>query len=330
MELSPAIEAKRILIENALHRIDFKSEPDGLYEPCRYLLALGGKRVRPIFTLIASEMYERSTHESIPLALAVEVFHNFTLMHDDILDQASIRRGKATVHEKWGLNTGILSGDALLIRAYELLQEGTPVHKLSPVLAMFNRTTREVCEGQQMDMNFENLEIINMDDYIEMIRLKTAVLLGASLYLGACAAGAEEKESLALYRFGESVGIAFQVMDDYLDTYGTSELTGKRKGGDIIAGKKTFLVISAYEQASVDDKKRLLQLLNNRQIDEETKIREVTAIFDQYGVKEAVQSKFGYYANLAEEALRDAQKDPGVAGIQELNDIAAALLRRTN
>src|SRR5690606_4750879 len=241
-------------INEELSKLNLPQEPAELFDPIHYLLGIGGKRIRPALTLLAAEMFSCDLAKALPSAIAIELFHNFSLMHDDIMDKAPLRRGEATVHEKWGINTAILSGDFILIHAYQyIVQNDAKV--LAPLLTIFNDTAAKVCIGQQLDMNYEQREGVSIVEYIEMIRLKTAVLLGAALQMGATVANAKEKDALALYQCGVNLGIAFQLQDDYLDVYGDSDKFGKRVGGDIAENKKTFLLLKALELA--DEKDRL-------------------------------------------------------------------------
>jgi len=229
--------------------VPFPDHQENLYEPCRYLLEAGGKRIRPALCLMAAEMFGGINEDVFHAAMAVELFHNFTLIHDDIMDKAPLRRGKPTVHAKYGLTTGILSGDIMGIYSYQCLGNVSPQY-LPGIFAIFNKTAIEVCEGQQWDMDFENQDEVSIDEYLKMIELKTSVLLAASLKMGAVLAGANEEDAHNLYEFGKHMGIAFQLQDDYLDTFGTEEKIGKKPGGDIRANKKTFLMLKSRELAN--------------------------------------------------------------------------------
>jgi len=253
-----------------------KKDPVNLYLPIEYILELGGKRLRPILVLLSCDLFNEDYIKAMEAALCVEMFHNFTLIHDDIMDKADIRRGKETVHKKWNVNTGILSGDALMIMAYQRLEyyEGD---KYKNLMSLFNKMAMEVCEGQQLDVDFEALLEVPLDTYIKMISYKTAVLVGASLRMGAIIAGASPEDQEKIYNFGLNLGIAFQLQDDYLDTFGNKDF-GKKIGGDILEGKKTFLYIKALELANEKDRSKLLELYGNEQ-DEDSKIAEVKKIF---------------------------------------------------
>lgn len=273
-------------------------EPNGLYEPANYILALGGKRIRPIFALLGCHLYTDDFTKAMKAAMSVEVFHNFTLVHDDIMDNASIRRGQPTVHEKFGASQAILTGDVMLIHAYEILLSYSPISLSHRLLSIFNKMSVELCMGQQMDMDFEKSDTVSIGDYIKMIELKTAVLLGASLQMGALIGGAGEEDAAHLYLFALNFGIAFQLQDDVLDTFGTKSNVGKRIGGDIIQNKKTYLYLKALELADEKQKNSLLQMYNSTNtLSEENKIEAVTDIFLRTGVKE--------YASQVMEAYRD-------------------------
>lgn len=265
-------------IENHITDNPFHGTPKNLYEPLNYILGLGGKRIRPVLTLMGCELYSGIADKAIHAALAMEVFHNFSLIHDDIMDKAPLRRGQPTVHVKWDTPTAILSGDLMLAKAYECLLRSEP-HFWSDLFALFNKTVYEVCEGQQMDMNFEAQSKVSESEYIEMIRLKTSVLLGCSLQSGAIIAGANENEAKKIYKFGTDMGIGFQLMDDYLDAFGSSELVGKQTGGDILSGKKTIMMIHASNRET----EKLEKLLKDTELPDIKKIEEVKAIFVQTG-----------------------------------------------
>lgn len=276
-------------LEKHILQLNFEGEPKELYEPIRYLMQLGGKRIRPILALLSYGLFKEGYQKILTPAAAVEVFHNFTLMHDDIMDNAPIRRGKPTVHEKWDNNTAILSGDVMLVKAYELLLD-VEADKLGHCLKLFSKTAAEVCEGQQLDMNFESLNQVAEQDYLNMIRLKTAVLLGFSLQLGAVLAGASESDAVHLYDFGVNIGIGFQLKDDLLDVYADKEKFGKQVGGDILANKKTYLLIKAKELATGKEKEELEQWLAAKDFDSEEKVRAVTAIYDRLEIREKTMS----------------------------------------
>ncbi|MFT5642206.1 MAG: geranylgeranyl diphosphate synthase type II, partial [Cyclobacteriaceae bacterium] len=252
------------LVNSEIEKLKFGDEPANLYDPISYILSLGGKRLRPTLVLLGYNLFKRDFESVLRPALAVEVFHNFTLMHDDIMDEAPLRRGKPTVHEKWNSTVGILSGDTMLVKAYDLLLEVDDQYFKESV-RLFNKTAVEVCEGQQIDMNFESRDDVSVSEYINMIRLKTAVLLGFSLQYGALLGGASEEERAHLYEVGVNMGLGFQLMDDLLDVYADQAKFGKQVGGDIVSNKKTFLLIEALELASDQQKVALNDWLNKRE-----------------------------------------------------------------
>ncbi len=281
-------------LETFLKSQNFGESPKELYEPIEYILSLGGKRVRPLLSLLTYGMYQSDPGKILKQALAIEVFHNFTLMHDDIMDQAPLRRGQDTVHEKWNSNIAILSGDVMLVRAYDLLLETDPT-LLPGILRLFNKTAAEVCEGQQFDMNFESLSQVKEEEYLNMIRLKTAVLLGCALKMGAILGGADEVESNKLYDFGVNVGIGFQLKDDLLDVYADQAKFGKQVGGDIISNKKTFLLIKALELAEGEDAEKLKFWLFQTEFDKQEKVDSVKAIYEKLGIKKLTEAKMNSY-----------------------------------
>ena len=267
-------------INNEILKLDWNREPYGLYEPIEYTLAAGGKRVRPQLAMIASQLFGGKDEEVLPAALALEVFHNFTLLHDDVMDKADVRRGRPTVHVKWNENTAILSGDQMLIEAYKLLS-GVPADKLPKVLQLFNKMATEICEGQQYDVDFENQEQVTIDDYLKMIRLKTSVLLANALQTGAYIAGADEQAQEYLYQFGIHIGLAFQIQDDILDVWGDPKTFGKAVGGDISCNKKTFVYLEARRRGG----ERLEEWYSQVLEDNTEKIAAVKEIFEQLGVR---------------------------------------------
>lgn len=266
-------------IEAALAAIPYPQQPEGLYEPIRYVLSMGGKRLRPTLTLMAYALYKEDTERALPTAIGLETYHNHTLLHDDLMDKADMRRGKPTVHKKWDENTAILSGDTMLIMAFQHILR-TDCHRLPEVLNLAARTMQEICEGQQYDMNFESRSDVREEEYIEMIRLKTSVLLACALKAGALIADAPKEDCELLYQFGEKIGLAFQLQDDYLDCYGDPAVFGKQIGGDICCAKKTFMLINAFNRANDAQKAELNRLLNN--VDErEEKVAGVLALYDE-------------------------------------------------
>lgn len=289
------------IINNLINELDFRTEPVELYSPVEYALSGSGKRLRPLLTLMSCNLFSENIQKALKPAIGLEIFHNFTLLHDDIMDKADLRRNKPTVHKKWNENVAILSGDAMMIKAYEFFF-GLEPELLSRVLPVFNKTALEVCEGQQYDMNFETRMDVSTDEYLQMITLKTAVLLAASLKIGALIGGADEKNTELLYDFGINLGIAFQLQDDYLDTFGDVKTFGKQIGGDIVANKKTYLLLSALEKATGETKNQLQKLLNEK-VESEVKIKEVTAIYNQLGIPEVIKQKLDEYQNKAIKAL---------------------------
>lgn len=298
-------------INSAIEKENFGSNPQELYEPIRYIMALGGKRIRPLLTLLAYQLYHDNADKVVPASVAVEVFHNFTLMHDDIMDKAPLRRGQQTVHEKWNSPVAILSGDVMLIKAYQQLIAHSPKEKLTLILEKFNQCAIEVCEGQQMDMNFEERSKVSEAAYIEMIRMKTAVLLGFSLEFGGIMARCSESDQALLYEMGVQAGIGFQLMDDLLDIYADQAKFGKQIGGDIIENKKTYLLIKAKELATGETAIELDKWLSATDFDKEEKVNAVTAIYDELNIKQLTEAIMAEYFDKAFENLEaiDASSD---------------------
>lgn len=290
------------LIEKEIRKQKFGSNPQSLYEPIRYIMGIGGKRLRPLLTLLAYSLYKKEATEIVPYAVAVEVFHNFTLMHDDIMDQATVRRGHATVHEKWNTSTAILAGDVMLVKVYELFL-GLPENKRLSVLKAFSRCAAEVCEGQQYDMEFEDRWDVTEQEYIEMIRLKTAVLLGFSLELGALLADAPEEDRQRLRIFGTYMGIGFQLKDDLLDVYGDPEKFGKQTGGDIVANKKTMLTIKTLEQVTNYQRKSFLKWMKTERYNPLKKISVIKEYYEKFQVRQITENIMNDYFNRAFEQL---------------------------
>lgn len=257
-----------------------KIHPATLYEPMHYILNLGGKRIRPVLTMLSADVFGADYKKALFAALAVEIFHNFSLVHDDIMDKAPLRRGKATIHTKWNLNTAILSGDAMLILAYQYFERYEP-HIFKELASIFGKTASEVCEGQQFDLDFENQQIVTIDQYLKMIEYKTAVLVGAALQMGAVVAETSVENKQIIYDFGVALGIAFQLQDDYLDTFGNADTFGKKIGGDILENKKTMLYIKALENGNNSEKQELMALYASENISENQKIQRTTQLFKQ-------------------------------------------------
>ena len=288
---------------NYLNSTILVKEPVGLYQPIKYILEIGGKRLRPILTLMICDLYGTNYNKAFDAALAIEVFHNFTLAHDDIMDNALIRRGKETVHEKWDVNTGILSGDAMLILAYQCFESFEP-ELYKELMLLFNRTAMEVCEGQQWDIEFENRNNVSISEYLKMITLKTSVLLASAMKMGAIIAKVNGNELEAIYNFGLNLGIAFQLQDDYLDTFGNSKDFGKQIGGDITENKKTFLFLKTLEVAGDDEKSRLLNLYSSKKKSAQ-KIEEVTNIFKNNNIEQYTLNKIKFFTEKAFEYVND-------------------------
>lgn len=281
-----------------LKTLTFQKEPKNLYEPIHYIIQLGGKRLRPVLTLMTAEIFGCDYKKALDAALSIEVFHNFSLVHDDIMDAAPLRRGQQTVHEKWDLNTGILSGDAMLIMAYQLF-ENYDAHIFRALAKLFSKTALEVCEGQQYDVDFETRDDVTIAEYLKMIEYKTAVLVGAAMKMGAIVAVASEDDQDKIYDFGRLLGIAFQLQDDYLDAFGNPETFGKQVGGDIIENKKTFLYLMALQALNVSEKLQLEQLFSVNLEDNSEKINTVKQFFVSSGSAEATQKEIENYTNKA-------------------------------
>lgn len=289
-----AIPHYQDIVAKHFKEIALKNDPNNLYEPIRYILSLGGKRLRPVLTLMATEVFDADCQNALAAATAVEVFHNFSLIHDDIMDDAPLRRGNETVHEKWNINTGILSGDAMLILAYQYF-EGYEPRIFRDLAKLFSKTALEVCEGQQYDVDFETRDDVTIPEYLRMIEYKTAVLVAAAMKMGAIVAETSEENAASIYDFGLNLGIAFQLQDDYLDAFGDPETFGKQVGGDIIENKKTYLYLKAMEFASDNEKEQLLHLFSIQPNDNTDKINSVKELFNQTGASEATQQAIERY-----------------------------------
>ena len=312
-------------VNTYLEQMPYSRPPKGLYEPIAYELSLGGKRIRPVLMLMAYNLYKEDVEVILPQAAGLETYHNHTLLHDDVMDHADMRRGKPTVHNVWDENTAILSGDAMLILAYRLMADCCK-DKLADVLALFTETTMEICEGQQWDMEFETRMDVKVDEYIEMIRLKTSVLLAAALKIGACLADAPEEDAQKLYDFGVKMGLAFQLQDDWLDVYGDPKVFGKNIGGDILCNKKTYMLITALEKADARQRELLEMWLNARDYNPAEKVAAVTALYNEIGVGKLCQEKAEAlnaegFAILDSIALPEERK-------QVLREYACSLLNR--
>ncbi len=296
-----SIEDYKILFLEHLQNKIIVKEPKNLYEPITYILNLGGKRLRPILTLMSCDLFGEKVTKALDAALAIEMFHNFSLVHDDIMDDAPLRRGKKTVHEKWNLNTGVLSGDAMLVLTNQLF-ESYDNKKYKELMVLFNKTALKVCEGQQFDIDFETRNDVSIADYIKMISYKTAVLVAASLKMGAMIAGVEEIEAQKVYDYGLNLGIAFQLQDDYLDVFGDEDF-GKQKAGDIVENKKTFLFLRTLELANKKDKVELIKWYETKQFSE-NKITSVIKLFKKYELPKLIEEKI---QNYTERAIRNIQ-----------------------
>ncbi|MBO4397243.1 MAG: polyprenyl synthetase family protein [Bacteroidaceae bacterium] len=305
-------------IEQYIKQLPYPENPQGLYDPIKYVLSLGGKRIRPLLMIMAYNLYKEDTEKILPQAVALETYHNFTLLHDDLMDNADMRRGFQTVHKKWDSNTAILSGDAMLIIAYKLFTEniyGFQPESQAKALKTFNDATLGVCDGQQYDVDFENRNDVREEEYMEMIRLKTSLLLACALKIGAELAGANDSDAENLYKFGEKIGLAFQLQDDLLDVYGDPAVFGKKIGGDILCNKKTFMLINALQLADNKQKEALQNWINAKEYLPEEKIKGVTEIYDQINIKELCNNKIVQLFNdalndLSRVNIEDAKKQP--------------------
>jgi geranylgeranyl diphosphate synthase type II len=310
--------------EKALQEFQLPKEPTKLYGPVGYTINNGGKRMRPVLVLLGCKLFSEDISDAIHPALGIELFHNFTLIHDDIMDEAPVRRGQPSVYEKWGRNVAILSGDGIFIKAYqEILQTNQKV--LLPILELFNETALEICEGQQLDMDFETRNDVSIEEYLHMIKLKTAVLLAASLKIGALTGGASAYQAQALYDFGLNCGIAFQLQDDILDVFGESEKVGKQKGGDILADKKTFLLLKAQELASGQAEEELNRWLDSGTSNTE-KVSGITAVYDQLSVRQLAEEKMWSYFNNGIAALQKIEANEEWKSV--LLDFSRSLMHR--
>lgn len=285
-------------VQHAIEQLDWKRQPQGLYAPIEYTLCAGGKRLRPALAVIASDLFDGDRKKVLPLALALEIFHNFTLLHDDLMDNAPIRRGRPTVHIQWNENTAVLSGDQMLIEAYRQLAQldSELLHKILP---LFNKMATEICEGQQYDVDFEQRNDVSTDDYLLMIRLKTSVLLATALQTGAIVAGATEQQQMHLYNYGINIGLAFQLQDDILDVYGNPLTFGKAIGGDILSAKKTYMLLTALSTADSATRQSLVSVLNNKTMSANEKISKVTDIYTTLGVRQICEDVMRNYTTAA-------------------------------
>jgi len=316
------------LISSEIDQINWSKEPHKLYEPIGYVLSMGGKRIRPALTLMACNLFQDNVQPAVNAALGLEIFHNFSLLHDDIMDRAEVRRGKPTVHKKWDDNTAILSGDVMQIAAYQFIAK-TPAKYLKPVLELFSQTATEICEGQQYDVDFEQCENVKEEDYLEMIRLKTAVLLGCALKTGAWIGDATDEDAQLLYDFGINIGLAFQLKDDLLDVYGDETTFGKKIGGDILCNKKTLLFIHTLRLAKGNDALELQKWIGTSDKNlSKDKIQVITSLYNRLGIKTICEDKMRYFytkaiANLEKVSVSGNKK-------QELRNLADKLMFRND
>lgn len=308
-----------------LDALPYERTPKSLYEPIRYVLSMGGKRIRPVLMLLGYNLYKEDTDKILMNAIALETYHNYTLLHDDLMDQADLRRGHETVHKKWDANTAILSGDSMLVLAYERMAQCDSRH-LADVLRLFTTTALEIGEGQQYDMEFETRDDVREEEYIEMIRLKTSVLLACALKIGAILADAPAEDADSLYKFGEQIGLAFQLQDDYLDVYGDSKVFGKKIGGDITSNKKTFMLINAFSHADEAQRLELEKWVNAKSFDREEKIAAVTRLYNEIGIDKMAQDKIAYYFEQSKKYL-DAVQVPAERK-EELLKYAQRMMKR--
>ena len=290
------MKAEELLVKvnDFLDNLKYDRKPSGLYDPVKYVLSMGGKRIRPVLMLLSYGLFKDDVESVLMPACALETYHNYTLLHDDLMDNADMRRGHETVHRKWDANTAILSGDSMLVLAYERMAKCNPVY-LSDVLHTFTETALEIGEGQQYDMEFETRNDVTEDEYIEMIRLKTSVLLACAQKIGAILAGASKQDQDNLYKFGEQIGLAFQLQDDYLDVYGDPKVFGKKVGGDIICNKKTYMLINAYNRADAELRRELQHWMEAETFNSDEKVAAVTAIYNKVGVDKLAIEKIAYY-----------------------------------
>ena len=290
------------IVNRALASLHYPQRPQDLYEPIRYVLSMGGKRIRPVLMLMSYNLYRDDVERIVMPAIGLETYHNFTLLHDDLMDRADVRRGFQTVHKRWNDNQAILSGDTMLVLAFQRMAQ-CDERLLPSVMELFATTALEIDEGQQYDIDFEKRNDVTEDEYIEMIRLKTSVLLACALKMGALLAEAPADDASALYDFGEQLGLAFQLQDDYLDVYGDFKTFGKRIGGDILCNKKTFMLINAFQRANEEQRRELEKWITAEHFDEEEKIKAVTRLYDEIAIPQLARQKIEYYYQLAEQSL---------------------------
>ena len=296
------------LVNDYLVQLPYDRRPASLYEPIRYVLSMGGKRIRPVFMLLSYNLFKEDPETILMPACALETYHNYTLLHDDLMDNADLRRGHETVHKKWNANTAILSGDSMLVLAYQRMQQCSS-DKMAEVLALFTETALEIGEGQEYDMAFEHRDDVSEEEYIEMIRLKTSVLLACALKIGAILAGASKEDADNLYRFGEQIGLAFQLQDDFLDVYGDTRVFGKAIGGDITSNKKTFMLINALNHANEEQRRQLESWIGATEFDRDEKVAAVTRLYNEIGIDRMAQDKIAYYFEQSRKYLQAVSVD---------------------
>lgn len=296
------------LVNDYLVQLPYDRRPASLYEPIRYVLSMGGKRIRPVLMLLSYNLFKEDPETILMPACALETYHNYTLLHDDLMDNADLRRGHETVHKKWNANTAILSGDSMLVLAYQRMQQCSS-DKMAEVLALFTETALEIGEGQEYDMAFEHRDDVSEEEYIEMIRLKTSVLLACALKIGAILAGASKEDADNLYRFGEQIGLAFQLQDDFLDVYGDTRVFGKAIGGDITSNKKTFMLINALDHANEEQRRQLESWIGATEFDRDEKVAAVTRLYNEIGIDRMAQDKIAYYFEQSRKYLQAVSVD---------------------
>lgn len=313
------------MVNEFLANLPYERKPKSLYEPIRYVLSMGGKRIRPTLMLLGYNLFKDNPEKILMNAVALETYHNYTLLHDDLMDNADLRRGHETVHKKWDANTAILSGDSMLVLAYERMAQCDEKH-LAKVLKLFTTTALEIGEGQQFDMEFENRNDVKEEEYIEMIRLKTSVLLACALKMGAILADASDEDAENLYKFGEQIGLAFQLQDDYLDVYGDTKVFGKEIGGDITSNKKTYMLINAFNLADEVQRAELQKWVDAKDFDRAEKVAAVTRLYNEIGIDKMAQDKIAYYFEQSKKYL-DAVNVP-VERKEELAKYAQKMMKR--
>ena len=312
-------------VNKYLSQMQYVREPKSLYEPIKYVLSLGGKRIRPILMMLAYNLFKDDPESILPIACAIETYHNYTLLHDDLMDNADLRRGHETVHKKWDANTAILSGESMLVLAYQRIAQ-CPPEKLQSIIDLFTETALEIGEGQQYDMDFENRTDVTEEEYLEMIRLKTSVLLACSMKIGAILADASNEDAENIYKFGEKIGLAFQLQDDYLDVYGDTNVFGKAIGGDIISNKKTYMLINACNRANEKQYEELTRWITLTSFDAEEKVKQVTRLYNEIGINKLAQQKIASYFEESEKYLDESHVDDNRK--TELRKYAAEMMKR--